>query len=223
VWQVMARPHDDTAVTSRGIASSRGVPVIVRLGRVVLVMAAVVGAAVGVVAAGLTPLPSLHGGTRLGVADASAAVRPSPADKQWAASTCSNLLEWKNEIRRDGTSLNLGFGAVARVQDAIAATKRMVAQEDRLGLPPGAQGRQAQVDAGRLRAEVQARLSDLQSAAGSVAGGNLAAIGTLIADLKNDQGLGTQLSDQLRHVVSADLGLSLVETGACRQLVGSPV
>jgi hypothetical protein len=35
--------------------------------------------------------------------------------------------------------------------------------------------------------------------------------------------VGTQIVGELRHVLSVDLGLSLVETRACRRLVGVPI
>ena len=74
-----------------------------------------------------------------------------------------------------------------------------------------------------LRAEIDSRLRDLQIAAGGVAGGNLAAIGTLLNDLGSAGVAGAHEVTELRHLVSVDLGLSLAETRPCRQLVGIPV
>lgn len=200
------------------------VSVLVRLGTVILAMAGIVAALGAVVATGIVKLPGLHvGAARTGhvtlAADRSAAVQ-SAAEKQWAASTCTNILQWKNQVKHDGTSLSLGLGPVARIQDAIAATKRMLNEQDKLGLPPGAHAGPARADAKALRSDIESHLADIERAATSVAGGNLAALPTLLGDIQNYKALGSRLSEELSHVVSADLGLSLAETSACRQLVG---
>ena len=96
-------------------------------------------------------------------------------------------------------------------------------QLDKLGLPPGAQTSQARAELNQLRSDIESHLRDIEGAATSVAGGNLAAIGTLVTDLENDKVLGSQITGELRRFVSVDLGLSLVETRACRQLVGIPI
>jgi hypothetical protein len=171
-----------------------------RLGRVVLVMgcvvAAVVAAVVVVMSAGGMRLPGRHVNDRSAPAsDQSALVaQQAAADKTWASSACTSIVEWKNELHHDETSTNLGFGPVARVHDAIAATKNMLGELDNLGLPPGAQGARARVDLSRLRSELE--------------NGDLPA---------------SQIAGELRNVVSVDLGLSLVETRSCRELVGSPI
>ena len=196
-----------------------------RLARVLLVMGGVIAAVTVAISSGAVKIPGLSGGTR----DAQASDRVALAaqrtadDKQWASATCTNILDWKNEIQRDGTSLNLSLGPEARIKDAIAATTRLVSQLNKLGLPPGAQTAQARAELGQLRSDITTHLGDLQGAASSLASGNIAAIGTLVTDLENDKVLGTKIAGQLRHVVSVDLGLSLVETGACRQLVGIPI
>ena len=66
-------------------------------------------------------------------------------------------------------------------------------------------------------------MRNVEGTAGSVANGNLAAIGALLSDVESDMVVGTQIVNELRHVLSVDLGLSLVETRACRQLVGIPI
>jgi len=101
--------------------------------------------------------------------------------------------------------------------------KSVMSQLDALGLPPSAQTGQARADLNQLRSDLALRLRAVEGAAGRVAGGNIAAIGTLVTDLENDKVLGTQITGELSHVVSVDLGLSLVETRACRQLVGVPI
>jgi len=156
-------------------------------------------------------------------AQASLAAQRTAANRQWASATCTNVLDWKNEIERDGTSLDLGLGPSARLRDAIAATNRMLNELDKLGLPPAAQTAPARAEIERLRSDIESRVHNLKSAVDSVDNGNLAAIGTLVSDLENDKGAGTQIAGELGHLVSVDLGISLAETRACRQLVGIPI
>lgn len=155
------------------------VPVGRRLGRVILTVVAVVAAATVVLATGIISLPGFSRGSRTAQASdqATLAAQRTAADKQWASATCTNILAWKNAINRDGTSLDLGTGPVARVKDAIAATTRLVSQLDTLGLPPGAQTGQARVELEQLRSDIQSRLRDIEGTVSSVAGGNFAAIG----------------------------------------------
>lgn len=171
-----------------------------RLGRVALVMGSVVAALAAAVViavnAGAVPLPRHRDNTQTTrVSDRTAlAAQQEAADRQWASSACTSILNWKNQLHRDETSTNLGFGPAARIQNAVAATTSMLGELDKLGLPPGAQGARARADLSQLR-------SDLED-------GNLP---------------GPQIAGELRNLVSVDLGLSLVETRACRQLVGSPI
>jgi hypothetical protein len=153
----------------------------------------------------------------------SLAAQRTAADRQWASAACTSILAWKNELHRDSSSLSLGFNPLTRVQDAIATTTRMLNRLDALGLPPSAQTPAGRAETAQLRADVAPRLRALEGAAGSVAAGNLAAIGTLVSDLGADGALPTEVVTGLRHLLSVDLGLSLVETRACRQLVGIPV
>jgi hypothetical protein len=196
-----------------------------RLARVMLVVAGVVGAVTVAFSSGALSIPGLLGGSRkTQVSDhAALAAQRTAADKQWASATCTSILAWKNEIHRDGTSLNLGLGPSTRVHDAINATTRLLGQLDKLGPPPSAQTSRTQAELNQLRAEISSRLSSLKGAAGSVAGGNLAAIGTLIDDLESAQALPGQIAGEVQHVVSVDLGISVAETRACRQLVGIPI
>jgi hypothetical protein len=180
-----------------------------------------VAAALIAISTGAITLP--FGSSRRPAVGTSLAAERSSADQRWASGLCTNVLDWKTELTRDGTSLNLGFGVVARIQDAVAATNRMVDNLNRLGLPPGAQTAQARSEISDIRSELESRVRAIESVAGSVAGGNLAAIGTLLSDLQHDKVLGARLAGGLSHVVSVDLGLSLVETRACRELVGSPI
>ncbi len=212
----MAAPHDNT--------HARETPVAVRLIRVSLVMFGIAAAAVVAVASGPISLPSLGNGAQARAgSDTALAAQREAANSAWATNTCTNILDWKNEIERDGTSLDLGLGPSARIEDAIGATRRMLTELDKLGLPPAAQNAQARAQIEQLRSDLQSRLDAIEGTASSVASGNVLAIGTLVGDLANDKVVGTQLASELGHVVSVDLGLSLVETRACRQLVGVPV
>jgi hypothetical protein len=195
---------------------------IVRLGTVVLVMVGVVAAGVLAVSTGAVELPGSHHGTR-GSQTTTLAAQRTAANRQWASSLCTNLLGWKNEIERDGTSLSPSLSPVTRVKDAAAATARMLGRLDKLGLPPAGVRGQARAEANQLRSALKARARKLRADATSVASGNLAAIGTLVADLNNAEAMGTEISGELQRVVSVDLGLSLAETSACRQLVGIPI
>ena len=196
-----------------------------RLGRVTLTVGAVAAAVTVALSTSAVTIPGLGGSSRHTQArdQAVLAAQRTVADEQWASATCTNILAWKKEIERDGTSLDLGFGPGARIQNAITATTRLISQLDALGVPPGAQTAQARAELNQLRSNVESRLHAIEGAASSVAGGNIDAIGTLITDFENDKVLGTRLTGELSHVVSVDLGLSLVETRACRQLVGIPV
>ena len=210
----MPAPPENTPV--------RQVPVATRFVRVVLVM----GIAVAALVFGLASwvIPGLGGGKSAdGQTTASLAATRSAEDAQWATATCTNILDWKNEIERDGTSLDLGLGVSARIKDAIASTNRMLTQVDELGLPPTAAGSRAGGEIEQLRSDLKSRLRSIENTAGSVANGNLLAIGTLVGELANDRVLGPQILGELRRVVSVDLGVSLAETQACRQLVGIPI
>jgi hypothetical protein len=191
---------------------------------VLLVMASIIGAVTVAISTGAVKVPGLSGGSRKTQPSeqATLAAQRTAAEAQWASATCTSILAWKNELQRDGTSLNLGLGPSARVHDAIAASTRLLSELDKLGLPPGASP-QARAELAQLRADIASRLNSLEGAAGSVAGGNLAAIGTLLGDLESDKVLPGQIAGELQHLVSVDLGLSVAETRACRQLVGIPI
>jgi hypothetical protein len=198
--------------------------VAVSLIRVVLVMAGIAAGVAGAVASGVISLPSLGAGSHTQPsAETEAAAHRVAADRQWATATCTHILDWKNEIQRDETSLDPGIGVSARINDAITATDRLLSQLDKLGLPPTARNAQARVETEQLRSDIESHLHALEGTASSVAGGNLLAIAALVSDLANDRVLGTQVASELHHVVSVDLGLSLVETRTCRQLVGIPL
>ncbi|HEV7176783.1 MAG TPA: hypothetical protein VGN29_14885 [Solirubrobacteraceae bacterium] len=193
-----------------------------RLGRVLLAIIGVIGAFAVAVSVGAIRLPGAHSGTQS--AQARALVSPdakrSAATMQWASATCTSILGWKNELQRDAANLDLGLGALPRIQDAITATTSMLNKIGKLGLPPSVQNGQARADAERLRTDLQRRVRQLEDDARSVASGNIPAIATLLSDLKNDRAVGPQMVDRLRQIVSVDLGLSVVQIRACQQLIG---
>jgi hypothetical protein len=193
---------------------------IVRLGTVLLVMVGVVAAGVAAVSTGIVKLPSFQHASS---PTTTLAADRTAANRQWASAFCTNLLDWKTQIERDGTSLDPRLGPLARIKDATAATTRMLSKLNTLGLPPAGQSSQARAEANQLRTALQSRALKLKSDAASVASGNLAAIGTLVGELNDDKAMSTEVGNELQRVVSVDLGLSLAETGACRQLVGIPI
>ncbi len=194
-----------------------------RLGRVVLVMGGIAAAVLVAVSTGLFTGPGVQNSAQSTPAGTQASLAEMAANQQWASATCTNILDWKNEIQRDATGLDLSLAALGRIEDAVAATTRMWDEVNQLGLPPGAQTAQARAEINQLRSDIESRVHNIEGTAGSVASGNLAAIGALVSELETDTGVGTQVVSDLRHVLSVDLGLSLVETRACRQLVGIPI
>jgi hypothetical protein len=195
---------------------------IVRLATVLLVMVGVVATGVVAVSAGVIRLPLLHHSGQRTQTTTLAAQR-SAANREWASAFCTNVMDWKKAIERDGTSLNPSLGPVARIKDATAATTRMLGKLDKLGLPPAGGTPQSRAEANHLRSVLRSRARKLQADANSVAGGNLAAIGSLVTDLNNDKAMSTEISSELQRVVSVDLGLSLAQTSTCRHLVGIPI
>jgi hypothetical protein len=212
----MPAPQDDIQAGANAGAA--------RLVRVGLVIAGIAALVVIVVATGGISVPGFGDSSNAQASSqASLAAQQQAANRQWAAATCTDLLDWKNEIHRDETSLDLGFGPSARIEDGIAATGRLLNQLEKDGLPPAARNPQTRAQVEQLRSTIGSRLRAIEATADSAANGNLLAIGSLVSDLRDDRVVGTQVASDLRHVVSVDLGLSLVETRACRQLVGIPI
>jgi hypothetical protein len=153
-------------------------------------------------------------------AESAASSKLLAADEQWASATCTTVLNWENEIKRDESGLSFSLGSLSKIEDAISATTGMVNELGKLGLPPSAHAAQAQADLERLRSDLEARAHDITSAASGILSGNFSGIGKLISELENYKSLGTAITNDLTQVVSVDLGLSLAETQSCRQLVG---
>jgi hypothetical protein len=212
----MPASHDNTP--------AQATPVPVRLVRVILVMAGIVAVVVLAVVSGAISLPHFGNSSHAQASSgAGVAAQQEAANRQWAAATCTNVLDWKNEIQRDGTSLDLGLGPSARVNNAITATRRLLNQLNKAGLPPAAKQANARAQIEQLDSDIESRLRAIESTASSAASGHLLAIASLVSQLANYKTLGTQIASELRHVVSVNLGLSLAETRACRQLVGIPI
>jgi hypothetical protein len=213
----MTAPNDN-------IRAQQETSVAVRLIRVVLIMAGIAAGAAGAFASGAISLPSLGTGSHARAStDPGYAAQRQAADRQWATATCTNILDWKKEIQRDETTLGSVIGVPARIKDAITATDRLMSELNKVGLPPSAHNAQARSEIEQLRSEIESRLHAIEGTASSVASGNLLAIGTLVSDLANERVRGTQVANELSHVVSVDFGLSLAETQTCRQLVGIPL
>jgi hypothetical protein len=218
-------PAEDVPVSQSAPQTARQRSAATRAGLGFLIIAGIAAAVLIAVRAGAITLPgTTHGtGTPQTTPQASPAATRAAANQQWASAMCTDILQWKSAIKRDATSLDLGFGVPARVKDAITTTMRTLSELDKLGLPPGAEGAQGRAETNQLRSRIASRVMKLQDAARSLASGNLGAAVTLLGDLKNDTVTGAQVVNELQHVLSVDLGISLVETRACRQLVGIPV
>jgi hypothetical protein len=205
-----APARGDAAAPRYAGLMSRVVPVLLILGA----LAAATAAALGT---GAVTLPGT--GNAQARTEQATAARQTAANQQWASVTCSTVLGWKNEIQRDLQGLTLSLGAIPRVQDAIGATTRMVDSIEKLGLPPALQGAQGRAAVDQLRSDLQSHVHGIENAAGSVAGGNLGAIGTLLSDLGNAPSMKGQIVGDLREVAS-ELGVSLASSSSCQQLVG---
>ncbi|MBV9334921.1 MAG: hypothetical protein JO243_03430 [Solirubrobacterales bacterium] len=198
--------HEDAAAPGPGALVRRVIPVVLILGA----LAAAVAAALGTGAVKLPGSANAQASTQ-----PATAARQTAANQQWASATCSTVLGWSNETQRDLHGLTLSPGAIPRVQDAIGATTRMVKAIEKRGLPPALQGAQGN----QLRSDLQSQIPGIQSAASSVAGGNLGAIGTLLNDLRNAPAIKGQIVGHLRNAAS-ELRVSLASSPSCRQLVG---
>lgn len=205
-----ARAHGDLGASRHGSLVSRIVPVMFIIGAVAAATAVALGT-------GAVKLPG-SGNGRLSSQQA-AADRQLAADQQWASTTCSTVVVWKSDVQRDLHGLTLSLGAIPRVQDAIGATTRMVDSIEKLGLPPALQSGQGRSQLEQLRSDLLSHLHGLESAASSVAAGNLGAIGTLLSDLANARSTEGQVLGRLRDL-APELGVSLASSPSCRQLVG---
>jgi hypothetical protein len=205
-----APAHGHAAAPECGSLVSRIVPV-------VFILAALAAATAAALGTGAVTLPG-SGKAKLSTQHAAAA-RQMAANQHWASATCVTVVGWKNDIQRDLHGLTMSLGAIRRVQDAIGATNHMVDSIEKLGLPPALQGAQGSAQIDQLQSDVQSHLRGLESAASSVAGGNLGAIDTLLSDLRNAASTEGQIVRHLRHVAS-ELGVSLASSPSCRQLVG---
>ena len=202
--------HGDAAAPEHGSLVSRVAPVAFILGA----LAAATAVALGT---GAVKLPGA-GNAKVGSQQAAAA-RQMAANQQWASATCSTVVGWKNEIQRDLHGLTLSLGAIPRVQDAIVATTRMADSIETLGLPPTLRSAERRAQINQLRSDIQSHMHGIESAATSVAGGNLGAIGTLLTDLENARSMEGEIVGRLRDVAS-QLGVSFASSPSCRQLAG---
>ena len=194
----------------RGSRLSRVAPVVFILGAL--------GAAIAVaLGAGAVALPG--SGSAEASAQQAAAAKQMAANQRWTSTTCTTVLGWKNEIQRDMHGLTISLSAIPRVEDAIGATTRAVDSINKLGVPPALQNAAGRSELDQIRSDFQSHVKGIESAASSVAGGNLGAIVTLLSDLGNVPSTGSQIVGHLREV-APELGISLASSPSCRQLVG---
>lgn len=205
-----APAHGDDAAPGRGSLLSRIVPVALILGALAAATAVALGAGAG----------SLSGtGDAKASTDQAAVTKQMAANQRWASATCSAVVGWKDEVQRELHGLTLSLGAIPRVQAAIGATTHMLDSIEKLGVPPALQSAQGRGLVEQLRSDIQSRAQGVESAASSVAGGNVGAISTLLSDLANAPSIEAQIAGRLRDVAS-ELGVSMASSPACRQLVG---
>jgi hypothetical protein len=205
-----ASAHGDAAAPRHGSIVGRVIPV-------VFILAALAAATAVALGAGAVTLPGT--GTAKVSTQQAAAAREIAANQRWASATCTTVVSWKNDIHRDLHGLTFSLDAIPRLQDAIAATTRMAHSIETLGLPPALQAAHGRAQLDQLRSDVQSHLHGIESAASSVAGGDLGAIGTLLNDLANARSMESQITGRLRDVAS-ELGVSLASSPSCQQLVG---
>ena len=160
---------------------------------------------------------------RTAYTSASTTASTEQADQQWADTACTSVLDWKHDLHSDETSVDLGFGPLARIDNAITATQRLADELTSLGLPPSGRTAQARRQFAALGSDVQTQITRIKSAAGQVESGNPLAALAAVENLKADSGLATDVAGAVRHLASVDLGLAVIETSACRRLAGSPV
>jgi hypothetical protein len=205
-----APAHEDDAAPKHGSFVSRIVPVVLILGALAAATAVALGA-------GAVNLPGT-GDAKVST-DQAAVTRQMAANQRWASATCSTVVGWKNEVQYDLHGLTLSLGAIPRVQAAIGATTRMVDSIEKLALPPALQSAQGRALVEQLRSDIQSGAHGVESAASSVASGNVGAIATLLSDLENARSIEAQIAGHLRDVAS-ELGVSMASSPACRQLIG---
>ena len=205
-----ARARRDAAGPERGPLVSRVVPVVFILGALV----AATAVALGTGAVNLPGSPGAKASTQQAAVPGQMA-----ANQQWASATCSTVLGWKNRIQRDVNGLTLSLSAFPRVQDAIGATSRMVDSIKKLGLPPAVKSAHARGHLDQLRSDIESHMQAIESAASSVAAGNLGSIATLLSSLRNAPSMEGQIVGHLRDLAS-EFGVSLASSPSCRQLVG---
>ena len=144
------------------------------------------------------------------------------ANQRWANAACTDMLAWQQQVHHDETSLNLGFGPRARLNDAIETTRRLVNELTLLGPPvtqrkshPPAQFRQ-------LGSALQTKLTDAQTAANKLENGNVDAATALITDLPGGVDRAAALISDARQLAPTDLAIAVLETKTCRQVTGLP-
>lgn len=156
-------------------------------------------------------------------ADTTAALSTHQQDLRWADAACTTVLDWKHGISADETSLHMSFNPLTRIEAAVSQTERLATDLQTIGLPPSARTGAAHERFAQFGNRLQTELGHVRSATSDLESGNPLAAIAAINDVGAISGLASQFAGAIQHSASIDLGLALVETSACRQLVGSPV
>lgn len=156
-------------------------------------------------------------------ADNSPAESTHQQDLRWAGAACTNVLDWKNEISADETSLHMSLNPITRIEDAVSQTEALGTKLESIGLPPAARSGPAHEQVAQFGERLRTQLSHVKSATSDLENGNPMAALAAINDISAISGLASGFVGAIQHSASVDLGLAIVETRACRQLFGSPV
>ena len=142
------------------------------------------------------------------------------ANEEWAKAVCTNIGVWKKLVHDAATSLNPFFGPVARLHQAIGATRQLAKELEDIGLPKTEQGAKAKQQYEQLWTNLQTQLTRVENSAEKLKSGDIYGALALIGELKTATSTAITALDDLRTVASPDLALAIAETGACQALHG---
>ena len=142
------------------------------------------------------------------------------ANEEWANAVCTSIGAWKKQVHETYTSLNPFFGPVARLHQAIGATRQLAKELEDIGLPKTEQGAKAKQQYEQLWTNLQTQLTHVENSAEKLKSGDISGALALIGELKTATSTAITALDDLRTVASPDLALAIAETGACQALHG---
>ena len=157
------------------------------------------------------------------LAGCGASKQTSEANQRWANTVCTDMLAWQKQVHHDETSLNLGFGPRARLNDAIETTRQLVNEITILGPPASRHESRDQAAFQQLGSAMQTKLTEAQTAANKLENGNVDGATALISDLRDGASLAAALISNARHLATTDLAIAVLDTKTCRQVAGLPV